>query len=215
LSDFVTLATLRVSRLPPDADHPYGHGRFEALGALLIAGLLCTTAVAFGNHAYEGLLAAVAQTAAQATAAAAGAAGAAAATAADASGSSGGGWARLGSGQLRGHALAAAAAVVSIVSKEALFVATKKVGERTNSPVLVANAWHHRSDALSSVQKKLRSLCCFFSDLFEKSYLQLAARVLGAKSLAFGVWQALPFLCLQSSCFSHNLSTRPLRYLIA
>lgn len=183
LSDFVTLATLRVSRLPPDADHPYGHGRFEALGALLIASLLCTTALAFGNHAYEGLLEAVAQTAAQATAAAesasaaaaaaaaapssamaaapgAGAAAGAVATAAAAelatSGSGSGvaaaGWWRLGKEQLKGHLLAAGAALVSILSKELLFVTTKRVGERTNSPVLVANAWHHRSDALSSVR---------------------------------------------------------------
>jgi hypothetical protein len=120
----------------------------------------------------------------------------------------------LGSGQLRGHALAAAAAVVSIVSKEALFVATKKVGERTNSPVLVANAWHHRSDALSSVKKTTVSLL-FLIRLFKKSHLQLAARVLGAKSLAYGVWLPFPFFCLQSSCFSQNLSTQPLRYSIA
>lgn len=31
LSDGVTLWAVRVSRLPPDDDHPYGHGRFEAV----------------------------------------------------------------------------------------------------------------------------------------------------------------------------------------
>ena len=29
--------------------------------------------------------------------------------------------------------------------------ATERVGRRLKSPVLIANAWHHRSDALSSV----------------------------------------------------------------
>ena len=43
------------------------------------------------------------------------------------------------------------AAVVSIVAKEALYRYTARVGRRVNSPSVVANAWHHRSDALSSV----------------------------------------------------------------
>lgn len=47
--------------------------------------------------------------------------------------------------------LALAMAVVSIVSKEWLYRYTRRVGERINSAVVVANAWHHRSDALSSM----------------------------------------------------------------
>lgn len=39
----------------------------------------------------------------------------------------------------------------SIVSKEWLFRSTLKIGVANRSPVLLANAWHHRSDALSSV----------------------------------------------------------------
>ena len=46
---------------------------------------------------------------------------------------------------------AALAAVVSIVINEILFRYTRSVGEKTKSPSLVANAWHHRSDAISSV----------------------------------------------------------------
>ncbi len=42
-------------------------------------------------------------------------------------------------------------ASLSIVVKEALFQVTKLVARRTRSPALLANAWHHRSDALSSV----------------------------------------------------------------
>ena len=49
------------------------------------------------------------------------------------------------------HPAAIAVALASIVSKELLFRATMKVAARTNSSLLVANAWHHRSDALSSV----------------------------------------------------------------
>jgi cation diffusion facilitator family transporter len=44
-----------------------------------------------------------------------------------------------------------AAAIVSIAAKEWLYRATRKVAIRSQSPALYANAWHHRSDALSSV----------------------------------------------------------------
>lgn len=47
--------------------------------------------------------------------------------------------------------VAAIAAAASIVVKEALYRATRRAGERLNAPSVVANAWHHRSDALSSV----------------------------------------------------------------
>ena len=49
-----------------------------------------------------------------------------------------------------GH-IALWAAAVSIVLKEALYWATVKVGRKENSPVVIANAWHHRSDAFSSI----------------------------------------------------------------
>lgn len=43
------------------------------------------------------------------------------------------------------------AAAVSIVVKEALFRTMYAVGKRTNSPVMIANAWHHRADSLSTL----------------------------------------------------------------
>ena len=43
------------------------------------------------------------------------------------------------------------AAIVSIVAKEWLYKATQKIAIQSHSPALYANAWHHRSDALSSV----------------------------------------------------------------
>lgn len=47
--------------------------------------------------------------------------------------------------------LALVAAVVSIVSKEAMFWYTKHYADRYDSGALRADAWHHRSDAFSSV----------------------------------------------------------------
>ena len=43
------------------------------------------------------------------------------------------------------------AAFASIVIKEWLYQVTKRLGDRIRSRLLVANAWHHRSDALSSI----------------------------------------------------------------
>ena len=47
--------------------------------------------------------------------------------------------------------LALIAAAVSIVLKEGLYHYTVYEGKRLNSQVVVINAWHHRSDALSSI----------------------------------------------------------------
>lgn len=42
-------------------------------------------------------------------------------------------------------------AVLSIVLKEGIFRYTIKKGRKIDSPILIANAWHHRSDAFSSI----------------------------------------------------------------
>ena len=47
--------------------------------------------------------------------------------------------------------IALIAAIISIVVKEVMYQATISVGKKTQSKALVASAWHHRSDAYSSV----------------------------------------------------------------
>ena len=47
--------------------------------------------------------------------------------------------------------IALIAAILSITSKELLYRYTLKVGKEIESPLIIANAWHHRSDALSSI----------------------------------------------------------------
>ncbi len=54
------------------------------------------------------------------------------------------------------------AALVSIVSKELLYQYTVREGRRIGSPSVVANAWHHRSDALSSVGTLAGIGCAYF-----------------------------------------------------
>ncbi len=54
------------------------------------------------------------------------------------------------------------AAALSILVKELLFWYTVSVARRTSSSALKANAWHHRSDALSSVATLLGVGCARF-----------------------------------------------------
>lgn len=43
------------------------------------------------------------------------------------------------------------ASLLSIAVKEFLYQWTARVGKRVNSPAMITNAWHHRTDALSSI----------------------------------------------------------------
>lgn len=47
--------------------------------------------------------------------------------------------------------IALTGSLITIFLKEWLFRATRKVGRRVQSPAVIANAWHHRSDAYSSI----------------------------------------------------------------
>ena len=47
--------------------------------------------------------------------------------------------------------LALIASIISIISKEAMYLYTIRVSKKINSAALKADAWHHRSDALSSI----------------------------------------------------------------
>ena len=131
VSDFVTLFAVQVARLPPDDDHPYGHGKFEALGSLFLALTLLATGLSVGAMSNQTMLQILSSRGSTGTAAAA----AATATTAVA--------------LPKPPALLMAG--VSILSKEWLFRITRVVAQGLNSQVLLANAWHHRSDAYSSI----------------------------------------------------------------
>lgn len=61
-------------------------------------------------------------------------------------------WAFINGEQLEKPGMVAlVAALISIVSKEILYRYTVIKGKNLNSQAVIANAWHHRSDALSSI----------------------------------------------------------------
>ena len=125
-SDFITLWAVQIGRLPPDDDHPYGHGKFETMGSLFLAMTLLATGVSVGASSAHKLAEIIAV-------------------------QRSGGMAVGALAQKVPTAPALVMAGLSIISKEWLYRITRKVGEALNSQVVLANAWHHRSDAYSSV----------------------------------------------------------------
>ncbi|KAG6378175.1 cation efflux protein [Boletus reticuloceps] len=147
LGDFVTLFCWKLSRKPPSGLYPYGFAKFETLGTTTVSILLIGGALGIGVHSYHLLMEALSVTVST-----------------------------LPPGPLHdilqqiasvghhvpsvGHAHthvdvldpnAAWFAAASVLSKEWLYRITKKVADEEHSPVLYANAVHHRSDAYSSV----------------------------------------------------------------
>lgn len=147
ISDFITLITLSKARKPISAAHPYGQGKWEAIGALSCAALLFGSAGGLCWHSGQQLLENLVRMNVDNPLVN---------FLAPVLGSGGGGDDELSStgtahdDQLPlGWALAVGAG--SIACKEWLYQITMRVGVANHSQVVVANAWHHRSDALSSV----------------------------------------------------------------
>ncbi len=67
-------------------------------------------------------------------------------------------------------------ALISIVTKEALYRWTVKRGKSIGSMALVSNAWHHRSDALSSIPVAIAIVASFFFP--ELTYLDHIAAII-------------------------------------
>lgn len=113
ISDGVVLVAAKYSTLDADAEHPYGHARFETLATVAVGGLLLLVA--------GGMLIDAAR--------------------------------RLFDPALlwQPTVVSLAVAGLSILVKEALYQYTRYVAKCVRSQMLQANAWHHRSDAISSV----------------------------------------------------------------
>lgn len=94
-------------------------------------------------------------------------------------------WARGGELTAPGM-LAFWAAIASIAVKEAVYRYTVAVGKRLDSKAVVANAWHHRSDAFSSVATALGIGCAIFLGRRWAVLDPVASIVLGAFVLKMG-----------------------------
>lgn len=109
-SSTIVWSGLSIASLPPDAEHPYGHGKAEALAAMAAALLLLGAAVGIAVQAIREIL-------------------------------------------TPHHTPEAYTLVVLlgvVVIKEALFRFMFKVGRAIGSTAVQTDAWHHRSDAITS-----------------------------------------------------------------
>lgn len=113
VTDVAVILGVKYWTAPADEDHPYGHGKIEALVTLFIAVALVAVAIGLGWDAVGDLV--------------------------------------DGKKDAPPGVLAFPIALLSVVLKEFLFQWTRRVARTVNSPALEANAWHHRSDALSSI----------------------------------------------------------------
>ena len=84
-------------------------------------------------------------------------------------------------------AMAFFVALISVVAKEGLYRWTHAVAKRLNSPATEANAWHHRSDAISSIPVAIAvAVAHFFPSL---TWLDAAGAVLVGVFILRVAWQ--------------------------
>jgi cation diffusion facilitator family transporter len=109
-SSLIVWSGLKIAALPPDADHPYGHGKAEPLAAVVVSLTLIGAAIGIGIQSVREML-------------------------------------------TPHHAPAPFTLVVLVlvvVTKEILFRFVFNVGQGINSTAVKSDAWHHRSDAITS-----------------------------------------------------------------
>lgn len=113
IADFVVLLAVHHSKKEPDADHHYGHQRYENAATLVLGGLLLAVGVGMVLSAVHKL--------------------------------------QTPESIPTVHLLALWVALAALIAKELLFRYMLSVAKRVRSSMLVANAWHARSDAASSL----------------------------------------------------------------
>ncbi|THH32293.1 hypothetical protein EUX98_g1898 [Antrodiella citrinella] len=151
LGDFVTLFCWKLSRRPPSEVYPYGFGKFEVLGTATVSILLTAGAVGIGMHSWTLLADSLAQ---MAPTLPAGIFHDIIVTVTNAAHTIPAVVVEHSHAHAHSHALdpnAAWFAAISVIAKEWLYRATKRVADDEHSLVLLANAVHHRSDAYSSL----------------------------------------------------------------
>jgi len=107
---FVIWSGLKVAARPPDASHPYGHGKAEPIAAMIVAVGVVAAAVGLAIQSVREIF-------------------------------------------LPHHAPAPYTLVILIVvimTKETLFRYVNRIGRKIDSTAVQTDAWHHRSDALTS-----------------------------------------------------------------
>ncbi|CCH44978.1 Mitochondrial metal transporter 1 [Wickerhamomyces ciferrii] len=140
VSDFLTLGTVGLAARGPNQNFPYGYGKIETVGSLAVSSILTMAGLSIGWASLVNIVGPmVPHTIIEAL------------NAYHIHLLSGG----HGHSHAHAHDItnvnAAWIAGASIVAKEWIFKATSKIAKEQNSKVLLANAWHHRVDSLTSL----------------------------------------------------------------
>ncbi|MFV0304146.1 MAG: cation diffusion facilitator family transporter [Moheibacter sp.] len=110
-SSFLVLIGLKYSTKPPDANHPYGHGRFEVISTFAVIGFLVISATIIAYESIQNI--------------------------------------KTPHSSPKAFTLYVLAGI--ILFKELSFQYVLRKSKETNSSSLKADAWHHRSDAITSI----------------------------------------------------------------
>ena len=111
ISSLIVWSGLQIAKLPPDDDHPYGHGRAEALATLVVVLMLFGAAAAITIEAIGGI--------------------------------------RNPSGLPAPFTLAVLIPIILI--KETMYRFARRTAQTADSSLVLADAWHHRVDAMTSL----------------------------------------------------------------
>jgi cation diffusion facilitator family transporter len=170
-TDAAVLVGVRYWAAPADAEHPHGHHKIETLVTFTLGLILATVGIGMGWRAAARLVVAVA----------------------------GPPVAALSPSDWDAAALFALfTALFSIAAKEVLYRWTVKRGVALASPAVIANAWHHRSDALSSIPPALSIALSGLASRFgwKANYFDDIGALLVCVLLLQAAWEvARPALC--------------------
>jgi cation diffusion facilitator family transporter len=81
--------------------------------------------------------------------------------------------------------------IITIISKEAIFFYTKKAGDNINSQLLITNAWHSRTDSLSSLIVLLSMGGIYFGYTWLDKAAAIVIALLIAKIAISTIWKTL------------------------
>ena len=112
LTSIIALISFKMTTIPPDKKHPFGHGRTEVIASLVIGVILSIIAFNFFTESVKRLILRE---------------------------------------SVQYNQTAFIIFIISLAVKEILAQISIKIGRKIKSKVLIADGWHHRSDALASI----------------------------------------------------------------